>query len=30
MFEAAGFAVARWDVKAGPFVREHRWIARKL
>jgi ubiquinone/menaquinone biosynthesis C-methylase UbiE len=30
MFEAAGFAVQRWDVKAGPFVREHRWIARKL
>ena len=30
MFEDAGFAVERWDVKAGPFVREHRWIARKL
>ena len=30
MFETAGFAVERWDVKAGPFVREHRWIARKL
>jgi len=30
MFQAEGFAVERWDVKAGPFVREYRWIARKL
>jgi ubiquinone/menaquinone biosynthesis C-methylase UbiE len=30
MFSAAGFAVERWEVKAGPFVREHRWIARKV
>ena len=29
MFRAAGLSVERWDVKAGPFVREHRWIAHK-
>jgi ubiquinone/menaquinone biosynthesis C-methylase UbiE len=30
MFKAAGFSTERWTVKSGPFVREHRWIARKL
>jgi ubiquinone/menaquinone biosynthesis C-methylase UbiE len=30
MLKAAGFSVKRWEVKAGPFVREHRWIAHKL
>jgi len=29
MLQAAGFSVERWKVKAGPFVREYRWIARK-
>jgi ubiquinone/menaquinone biosynthesis C-methylase UbiE len=29
MLEHAGFSVERWDVKSGPFVREHRWVARK-
>ena len=29
MFKTAGFSVENWTVKSGPFVREHRWIARK-
>jgi ubiquinone/menaquinone biosynthesis C-methylase UbiE len=29
MLKAAGFSVKRWEVKAGPFVREYRWIAHK-
>lgn len=29
ILEAAGFSVKCWSVKAGPFVREFRWIAHK-
>jgi ubiquinone/menaquinone biosynthesis C-methylase UbiE len=29
MLKTAGFSVKRWEVKAGPFVREYRWIAHK-
>jgi ubiquinone/menaquinone biosynthesis C-methylase UbiE len=29
MLEQAGFCVQRWDIKSGPFTREHRWMAYK-
>ena len=29
VLENTGFCVERWDTRAGLFVREHRWLARK-